>query len=545
MSNEHAESNLPVRRGFSETEVLARSGDIGVPMAVAMARAEVEARYIVAMRQPRSWAAVEQDLMRECEDIDFAKDKSAIYAKPVGGEVITGLGARFAEAAMRCAKNMLAQAPIVFEDDKQIHRRVSVTDLEANSTRMYDVRIVKTVERKTVDEKDKHTIISARTNSEGATTFTVPATDDALYNKDNSAVSKAWRNGVLALMPKHILKRCEQKILETRTKDASDNPDAARRAIIDGFYSLGVSVVMLEQYLEHPVETCTPSEIVNLQGIYGGLSSGEIDNWRIVMDNVEDMRKRRGKKEAPATGVKAGAKAAEPEGKGVAAAEARVDAKKDAASTTTTAVPAGEGEKKKDTTTKAPAGKAPAATKTDAAALKTDAAKTTAAAPKAETKVETKKTETPKAATSPATTKTAAAKVTPEVDAEAVAGEDAPPWASEDEAPAQVDGEVVTEEEAPVVEEAPDNVKAFEIRGVKFPLVMKRKEDETPVTDGQLSTAKEILAEINPSASIAKTVAEWTEKGCGKALTLEQVNQGTIVAVIEVLNKYKEAKAKK
>lgn len=538
MTVERVEDRIAKRTGFNEIEEIVKTGDVGVPMAVAMARSEVESRYIMAERHPRNWAKVEQLLLLECQDPDFARDKSALYEKPVGGDKITGLGARFAEAAMRCSTNMLAQAPIVYEDDKQIHRRVSVTDLESNSTRMYDVRITKTVERKTVAPDDKHTILSSRTNSEGETTFTVAASEDAMYNKDNSAVSKAWRNGVLALMPKQILKRCEKAIIDARTKEATDHPDAARRNIVDSFYSVGVSVDMLEEYLDHPVETCTPSEVVNLQGIYSGLATGEIRNWRDVMDNIEEMRKKKGKKPEPEAGVKGGGADA----RGVAAAEAKLAAEEAAKKK----AGAEEDAKKKATQEdkKKPAEAKPAPEKKDE--KKAPAAPPKKAEAKADTKAPAKteaKAAPPKEAAKPneepakveAPAETATPAPTEAVEDTGEGGE-APPWATEVEPePAEA---APAEKPAPEKKAPAPTTKRLEIRKVLFPEVLVKIGDDEPPPD----QVARVQAECDRlGVSLDKTIGDWTET-VGPRLTADDINVDTMECVYTVLSAYKKNK---
>lgn len=100
----------------------------------AQAKAQVEARYMMAMHRPRNWDAVRQDLLKECRRPSFADNTSTYYKKPVGGRSVTGLGIRFVEVAIRCMTNILVETTMIFEDEhKEIHR-VSVTDLESNTT---------------------------------------------------------------------------------------------------------------------------------------------------------------------------------------------------------------------------------------------------------------------------------------------------------------------------------------------------------------------------------------------------------------------------
>jgi hypothetical protein len=295
MTTESVKKDALVRREFSAVEIESANGDMSIAAQIAQARAQIESRYIMAERHPRSWQKVEQDLVTECGFPDFALDKSAIYEKPVGGGKISGLGIRFAEVGIRCMTNVLVEAPIIFEDDQRIIRKVVVTDLESNTTHMVDIRIPKTVERREVKQGD--IVLSSRTNSVGVTTYTIPASEDALYNKDNAAMSKVIRNGLLKILPKHIAKRCEETIREVRLADVKQDPDVAQRKIIESFQAFGVGVGDLEDFLEHRIAQTTPAEIVNLQALYGALRDGET-TWRDITENAEEMRKLKPKPKA-------------------------------------------------------------------------------------------------------------------------------------------------------------------------------------------------------------------------------------------------------
>ena len=93
----------------------------------AQAKAMVESRYIMAMRNPRNMDAVRQELLKECRRPSFANNKSAYYIKPIG-QGVEGLGIRFVEVALRCMKNVLVETTMIFEDEQKEVHRVSVTD---------------------------------------------------------------------------------------------------------------------------------------------------------------------------------------------------------------------------------------------------------------------------------------------------------------------------------------------------------------------------------------------------------------------------------
>ena len=251
----------------------------------AQAKAMVEARYVMALRRPRNWDQVRQDLLKECKRPSFAHNKSAFYRKPIG-DGVEGLGIRFVEVALRCMTNVLVETSMVYEDDaKEIHR-VSVTDLESNLTYPLDVRVTRTVERS--KPSDDGTYISVRKNSYGKNVYTVPATDDDLLNKRSAQISKAIRTLGLRIIPGDLQDEAEAIIKSIRMDEAARDPNAERKRIADAFAEIGVKAADLADYLGHSLDTCSPTELVNLRGIYGAIRDGEA-SWKSVMENKAEQ----------------------------------------------------------------------------------------------------------------------------------------------------------------------------------------------------------------------------------------------------------------
>jgi hypothetical protein len=251
----------------------------------AQAKAMVESRYVMAMRNPRNMDQVRQDLIKECRRPSFADNKSAYYVKPIG-QGVEGLGIRFVEVALRCMKNVLVETTMIFEDDmKEVHR-VSVTDLEANITYPLDVRVSKTVERS--KPSDDGSFISVRKNSRGHNVYTVVGTDDDILNKRGALISKAMRTIGLRIIPGDLQDEAEQIIKQVRLDKAAQDPDAERKKIADAFAELGVMAADLTTYLNHPLAQCSPAELVKLRGLYGAIKDGEA-TWSTVMANKAEQ----------------------------------------------------------------------------------------------------------------------------------------------------------------------------------------------------------------------------------------------------------------
>lgn len=281
----NAPTNMPAIAGSMSQSFGGSAMTAGVESAAsavaAQARATVEARYVMALRSPRNWDQVRQDIIRECRRPSFANNKSAFYRKPIGAGV-EGLGIRFVEVALRCMRNVLVESSIVFEDDiKEIHR-VTITDLESNLTYPLDVRVSRTVERS--KPEDDGTYISVRKNSYNKDVFTVRATDDDLLNKRGALISKAIRTLGLRIIPGDIQDEAEEIIKSVRMDDAAKDPDKNRKILADLFAEIGVKAADLASYLGHDLSSCSPKEIVELRAIHGAIANGE-SSWAEVMDN--------------------------------------------------------------------------------------------------------------------------------------------------------------------------------------------------------------------------------------------------------------------
>ena len=266
-----------VRQEFGAQQ-LARQAEMASSAAAAQAQAMVQARYVMALQRPRDWDEVRDRLRREIERPGFAE--SAWYRKPVG-QGIEGLSVRFAEASARAMGNVLMDAPVVYDDDERRTVRVIVSDLEANLTYTKDVAVTKTVERRRLQRGQE--AISARTNSVGETTYLVRATEDDLLAKEAAQVSKAFRTGILRILPGDLQDMAKARIKEILSGAAAKDPEGARRKIADAFSELGVTPVELKRYLGHDLASCSPAELTDLRGLYAAIKGGET-TWADIVE---------------------------------------------------------------------------------------------------------------------------------------------------------------------------------------------------------------------------------------------------------------------
>lgn len=262
---------------------------------VAKARADIEARWVMAMRMPRNLDLVRQEIIRECKRPGFAE--AAIYYRPVGGgKVAEGLSIRFAEVAMRCFRNMPCETQTIYDSDAERIVRVTVTDLEANVTWSKDITIKKTVERKQLKRGQRS--LSDRINSYGDRVFLVEATEDDVAVKEAAMISKTARTLILRCIPGNIQDEAKALCKQIAADKTAADPAAARNRIFDAFATLNVMPPDLEKWLGHSVQQATPVELENLRGLYMAIRDGET-TWADALAGVPDAAKAPAAKPAP------------------------------------------------------------------------------------------------------------------------------------------------------------------------------------------------------------------------------------------------------
>jgi len=254
------------------------SNELAVSAASSQAKALVEAKFTIALNRPRSLSEVREKLLSACKRKKFAE--SAKYKKPLGHQSITGPSIRFAEECVRSMSNIDVQANLLFEDDEKRMIRISVTDLESNTTYGDDVTIVKTVERKE-DSLRGRDWIRKRKNSSGETIYVCKSTEDEFSNKLASAKSKIIRNSSLRIVPSDIIDEAMEVIDKTISNGDSD-PKIEAKKILDAMASMGVSARDLEKYLGHSTDSMSPNEVRDLRFIFTAIRDGET-NWASVI----------------------------------------------------------------------------------------------------------------------------------------------------------------------------------------------------------------------------------------------------------------------
>ncbi len=275
------DAGMSVREGHGEIE-RSRSAETATVAAAAQAEALVKARFTMAALRPRDLDTVRLRMLAAARRPAFAR--IARFAKPQGKKknketgkweqtIIVGWSIRAAEEVIRALGNIDVQKRSIFDDNKHRIIAVSVLDLESNSGETIEVVVRKTVERSKLGEGQ--TAISTRINNYGEPVFIVDATDDELLTKANALASKAKRNAALGLCPGDLLDEMLDEVTATLERKDKEDPDATRKALIDGFASLGVLPAQLKAFLGHEAIVLQPAELKQLREMYTAIKSSE------------------------------------------------------------------------------------------------------------------------------------------------------------------------------------------------------------------------------------------------------------------------------
>ena len=299
-----------IAEGFGTRELSVQRETAATAVA-AQAQAAIQARWIIAQRNPRDWDDVRVRLLKECKRPSFAK--VARYRKPIG-KGIEGPSIRFAEAAIRAMTNIFPETAVLFDDRMKRVLRITVTDLESNTAYSQDVVFEKTIERHKLPPNEKP--LGIRTNSQGQTVYILQGTDDDVLNKQNALISKAIRTSGLRLLPGDILDECMELVKETVRKGITEDPDAERKRLADAFAALNIPPSEIKRYLGCDLGQASPAQLDELRALYTAIRDGEA-TWREAMDarDVDPEPEGGGNGGGTAQGSELGAKVAEAQAK--------------------------------------------------------------------------------------------------------------------------------------------------------------------------------------------------------------------------------------
>ena len=265
-------------RPFSASPV-SQANETGAAIFGARERAAIEARTIVALRNPRNIELVRKQLLEACARFRFAD--AAMYEKPVGeGKAASGLSIRFAEEFMRTYGNFDVAVNVVSENDESRTLEAVAVDLEKNVSYRAPAVVSKYVWRLSPRKGDE--VILSKENSRGKITYKIRADDDALFTASQAASAKASREATLKHCPADLREECEERITETLAAIGGKDPEKFRDEILKAFFKVGIEKPQLDEYLGKSVSLLNVAEMLQLRRLCQALKQGETD-WAEVM----------------------------------------------------------------------------------------------------------------------------------------------------------------------------------------------------------------------------------------------------------------------
>ncbi len=254
---------------------VSQQNETGAAMLGARARAEIEARVVVAMNRPRDMERFRSNMQAACSRVLFAD--AAMYEKPVGdGKNASGFSIRFAEECARNYCNLDTSVIVVSEDDERRVLEAVGVDYETNVVHRTQAVVPKYVER--LHPRQGEEILGERTNSRGVKTYRIRANDDAMFTSHQRAAAKAKREVILMHIPSDIREECEGWVEET-LKAMRGDPVAYLASVVKAFEKIAITPEQLAEYLGKSLSVANTSELAKLRRIFQGISQGET-TWK-------------------------------------------------------------------------------------------------------------------------------------------------------------------------------------------------------------------------------------------------------------------------
>jgi hypothetical protein len=220
----------------------------------AVNRAEIDIQVATAKQYPRdinntlnkiaTYATMDKETAEDCFYVLRRKGSNG------QDSVIEGLSVRMAEIIAGCWGNIRVQTRIVGNDGKMITAQAICHDLETNFA------VSKEVKRRITDR-------NGRTFSEDMQVVT-----------GNAAASIAFRNAVLAVIPKAVTKKVINEVKQVALGQAIDL-ETARTNCLQNFAKAGVTEDMLLQYLGiNSVADIDKEAIFELRATWNAIKEG-------------------------------------------------------------------------------------------------------------------------------------------------------------------------------------------------------------------------------------------------------------------------------
>lgn len=240
-------------------------------MLAAINRTEVDMQITTAKRYPRdipqvlnkiaTYAKIDKETAEDCFYVLRRKDKNG------NDSLIEGLSVRMAEIIASAWGNLRIQTRIIGNDGRMITAQAMCHDLESN------VAVCKEVSRSIVTKNG------------------YSFSQDMQIVTGNAASSIAFRNAVLAVIPKAITKKIINEVKEVALGQTIDL-EQSRKNVITYYNRAGVKIEQLLNYLEiKSVEEIDQQMIFELRALRNAIEEGTTTIKETFIDTEKEAQK--------------------------------------------------------------------------------------------------------------------------------------------------------------------------------------------------------------------------------------------------------------
>ncbi len=212
--------------------------------------AEIESQIATAKRYPRDIKVFKSKLMAMA-NLDQETAEGCYYALPRGGKAIDGPSVRLAEIALSCWGNCIAEADVLYEDDRFIYAMGQCRDFENNVA-------VRVKVRRKITYKDGKKF-----------------NDDMIVVTANAACSIALRNVIFKIVPgayiKPVFDQCKKTAVGKATSLADRRAQVIKRLTKFGLVEERILAVLNRK----SIEEVTFEDVAVLIGLGTAIKDGD------------------------------------------------------------------------------------------------------------------------------------------------------------------------------------------------------------------------------------------------------------------------------
>jgi hypothetical protein len=268
-----------------------RAVDAGASGQVAYAEASIQARYVMALKQPRNEDNFRAELMKRVGDPEFAS--ICEYARPVGKEknaqgkwvekIAKGPTIHLLRTALRLFKNNSSEPTVITETPGLRVVAMTLSDFETNFHVVRTFTIEKIVEKRGVQDRETgewgpppgRDVLAERLNTYGDKVYICRMTADELRKEELRQTALAKRAAAEEFLPRHIIRAVLAKAVKIAAEADAKDPQGAKNRLIDAFAEINIMAIDLEHYLGHTLDRLSSDELAMLRGTWTRVTNDE------------------------------------------------------------------------------------------------------------------------------------------------------------------------------------------------------------------------------------------------------------------------------